>query len=1203
MERNKTVKDFTCGELHSLAVCNSGEVYAWGAGEFGQLGNNSRYDRSLPERVKFSEDLKVQKLDAGKNHSVILTDQGFLYSFGEDNLGQLGLRRKKKIVEVPTIVSYMTHKTVSNVACGTFHTVILIDPYYVFTTGNNKFGQLGLGETSDKSTFTFVKKLSHKNVIDVFAGDHHSWFLLDHDEPFIDDYELPEPWRFSERSISDDNDFKEGRIRKKKKKRDDQATVNQFVETGERRLPDTNKKRRPPRDLDLDLDEEDSPRRPKRDQMKYFDDQAKEGDSPHEYADLQDSNEWEEDSGELIESDEDPHNDNFFNEENPTDMGQKNFYPNKKTYERISKENSRVEDSGAHGGSKRSLGVNMLGDPAPKKDFSMKPNMLGGQQQSHLDVPGTSRMLPKTNSQDQMAIGQNNSMRMDNRRKLDMKPATGLNMMGTREGYNEKGIFSSGNQQMTGEKEEDGLDSELMSEKDSEIGSGEDPGRLEYNTRQVYPDPNVVNQKVKRRTVDNPMTMQNDLVNTFKMVNEEQLPPGKRHQSQANKNQRRNLYSQNDIEKRSIEQVDSGFSDPDEDYQGGLDSAGGFGYQKSNQGGNRPNMKGPNQREEEEYSEDEEEGDWRRGDRKKKRKKRPREYSEEESEEDLVRRKKRRKNKKERGESDEEDEPRGRGEYQRRNDQADGNQEPGGNRDDQGRPDRDSAGFFNQQQFHAGNVPEGMHVQRPIDDRRENSGNDNEGGNTAHDQKLVYNTYNTYNTYNIDRNQRYQGPGGVARQNQEGGAPVDRENGERQVNEEEDLMRLESRDGESDTEDNGQRKKRDRNPPGESQGEAQREEGHRQRGHSGEGGGGQPRQQSQMGQLGGGEYQAQDLANEEQEYELDESGDDANGENRKNWNGQQPPKVPQKRERDQNSPETPGQPKTGLSNQHEFEYPNEEQGEGDPRDRGYSTGLNIIKEEEDYPSSAQTNPRQSRQKMFEEGSTRKEKTQGSRGRGRNRNRGRQRGNRNVRTVKVHREERVEEIGQPESELVFQVMDERIERERVEVRKRRVLTCASRVVLTDNKRSHRFVVMRILKADNAQIKERIGQYIDLLGEEDPGMEYYNVTDFDNVFRQAQQFQLERVEDLGEYTSLTLMMIHNMAEYGGLVGGDIRQVDEEYRQIRSQLTTIGEMYIFTDEELSSRRKWQRLSQWVHLFKDMFRDQIHGMSVLELRPKEFK
>ena len=79
-----------------MAVCNSGEVYAWGAGEYGQLGNNSRYDRSSPERVKFSEDLKIHKLDAGKNHSVILTDQGFLYSFGEDNLGQLGLRRKKK---------------------------------------------------------------------------------------------------------------------------------------------------------------------------------------------------------------------------------------------------------------------------------------------------------------------------------------------------------------------------------------------------------------------------------------------------------------------------------------------------------------------------------------------------------------------------------------------------------------------------------------------------------------------------------------------------------------------------------------------------------------------------------------------------------------------------------------------------------------------------------------------------------------------------------------------------------------------------------------------------------------------------------------------------------------------------------------------------------------------------------------------------
>ena len=129
--------------MHSIAVCNNGEVYAWGAGEYGQLGNGTRYDKTSPERMRFSEQLSIQKVAAGKHHTMILTDNGYLYACGEDNMGQLGLLRRRKIVEIPTLLSYMTHKNVIDISCGTFHTAILIEPYYVFTAGNNKYGQLG----------------------------------------------------------------------------------------------------------------------------------------------------------------------------------------------------------------------------------------------------------------------------------------------------------------------------------------------------------------------------------------------------------------------------------------------------------------------------------------------------------------------------------------------------------------------------------------------------------------------------------------------------------------------------------------------------------------------------------------------------------------------------------------------------------------------------------------------------------------------------------------------------------------------------------------------------------------------------------------------------------------------------------------------------------------------------------------------------
>ena len=36
--KNKPVKDFACGGYHTIAVCESDEVYAWGSGNYGELG-------------------------------------------------------------------------------------------------------------------------------------------------------------------------------------------------------------------------------------------------------------------------------------------------------------------------------------------------------------------------------------------------------------------------------------------------------------------------------------------------------------------------------------------------------------------------------------------------------------------------------------------------------------------------------------------------------------------------------------------------------------------------------------------------------------------------------------------------------------------------------------------------------------------------------------------------------------------------------------------------------------------------------------------------------------------------------------------------------------------------------------------------------------------------------------------------------------
>ena len=55
--------------------------------------------------------------------------------------------------------------------------------------------------------FTHVTHLANKNVSKVFAGGHHSWFLIDAENPLIENYQPPSPLVLT--PVVSDNSFNE----------------------------------------------------------------------------------------------------------------------------------------------------------------------------------------------------------------------------------------------------------------------------------------------------------------------------------------------------------------------------------------------------------------------------------------------------------------------------------------------------------------------------------------------------------------------------------------------------------------------------------------------------------------------------------------------------------------------------------------------------------------------------------------------------------------------------------------------------------------------------------------------------------------------------------------------------------------------------------------------------------------------------------
>lgn len=98
-----------------------------------------------PARLLFSS--KVTQIATGLQHTLMLTLEGQVYGFGSNNYGQLGLLDLNPR-GIPTLIDLNSGKTRNEVkaiavACGSYHSVVLLENGQVLTFGNYQKGQLG----------------------------------------------------------------------------------------------------------------------------------------------------------------------------------------------------------------------------------------------------------------------------------------------------------------------------------------------------------------------------------------------------------------------------------------------------------------------------------------------------------------------------------------------------------------------------------------------------------------------------------------------------------------------------------------------------------------------------------------------------------------------------------------------------------------------------------------------------------------------------------------------------------------------------------------------------------------------------------------------------------------------------------------------------------------------------------------------------
>lgn len=151
------VVDMVASKFHSLALCTDGRVFSWGHGRSGKLGHGNEDIKMHPCVVEGLLRVVVRAIAASESHSLAVTVEGDLYSWGSDRFGQLGLGTvggptdaSNRIVTAPRRVDSLRKMAVVTAAAGEAHSLCYTKDGDLYVWGSNQHGQLGLrpNETS-----------------------------------------------------------------------------------------------------------------------------------------------------------------------------------------------------------------------------------------------------------------------------------------------------------------------------------------------------------------------------------------------------------------------------------------------------------------------------------------------------------------------------------------------------------------------------------------------------------------------------------------------------------------------------------------------------------------------------------------------------------------------------------------------------------------------------------------------------------------------------------------------------------------------------------------------------------------------------------------------------------------------------------------------------------------------------------------------
>ncbi len=184
------------GRSQSVIITDQGKVYTFGSGSYGSLGQSSLTHNEIAYALTHANlngytitDFSASKVSNSATFGLLLADDGSVFSFGDNTYGQLGHGDKVERFE-PTRIEHdsLSGVKIVDVQAGEEFSILLSDSGNVYVMGNNNNGYLGIGSTTPGELLV-PTKLTHSNldgykISQIATGGDHTFLLADNDTLF-----------------------------------------------------------------------------------------------------------------------------------------------------------------------------------------------------------------------------------------------------------------------------------------------------------------------------------------------------------------------------------------------------------------------------------------------------------------------------------------------------------------------------------------------------------------------------------------------------------------------------------------------------------------------------------------------------------------------------------------------------------------------------------------------------------------------------------------------------------------------------------------------------------------------------------------------------------------------------------------------------------------------------------------------------------